>query len=211
MTLNEFKQIKDDVGHLMPINSFLSTTKCRNLAEIWAGDGEDRPKLESVIFEIIIDESEFGDISIVFADIIAENIFEAEKEVLLAMGTTLYIESVEPEGNVWKICFCACPFEDRVYRKLKTWFTKYNESLIFNENMPRPMIEQALLSMGEIEKAQKMTQQIERFKDPIANSMDTILRSGIKLQKPESDSTESNERIRLWENLSKMKESFKAV
>ncbi|CAF1586586.1 unnamed protein product [Rotaria magnacalcarata] len=99
MTLNEFKQLKDSVGHLMAINSFLSTTKYRNLAEIWAGDGEDRPKLESVIFEIIIDESEFGDISVVFADITAESIFEEEREVLLAMGTTLRIESVEPEGN----------------------------------------------------------------------------------------------------------------
>ncbi|CAF2142858.1 unnamed protein product [Rotaria magnacalcarata] len=99
MTLNEFKQIKHSVGHLMAINSFLSTTKYRHLAEIWAGDGEDRPKLESVIFEIIIDESEFGDISVVFADITAESIFEEEREVLLAMGTTLRIESVEPEGN----------------------------------------------------------------------------------------------------------------
>ncbi|CAF4799910.1 unnamed protein product [Rotaria socialis] len=211
MTLNEFKQIKDGVGHLMAINSFLSTTKYRNLAEIWAGDGEDRQKLESVIFEIIIDESEFGDISVVFADITAESIFEEEREVLLAMGATLRIESVEPEGNAWKICFRACPFEDRIYRELKTRFPKCNESLIFNENMSRLMIGQALLSMGEIEKAQQITQQMDRFQDPIANCMDTILKSSIELQKPESDSTESNERIRLWENLSKMKESFKAV
>ncbi|CAM4817556.1 unnamed protein product [Rotaria magnacalcarata] len=78
----------------------LHTEQSKNAnAEIWAGDGEDRPKLESVIFEIIIDESEFGDISVVFADITAESIFEEEREVLLAMGTTLRIESVEPEGN----------------------------------------------------------------------------------------------------------------
>ncbi|CAM4923798.1 unnamed protein product [Rotaria socialis] len=211
MTLNEFKQIKDNVGHLMAINSFLSTTKYRNLAEIWAGDGEDRPKLESVIFEIIIDESKFGDISIVFADITVESIFEEEREVLLAMGTTLLIESVEPEGNAWKICFCACPFEDRVYRELKTRLPKCDESLIFNENMSRLLIGQALLSMGEIEKAQQITQHIDQFEDPIANCMDTILKSSIEFQKPESDSTESNERTRLWENLSKMKESFKAV
>ena len=119
MTSNELKQIKDSVGHLIATNSFLSTTQYRNLAETWAGNGEDRPTLESVIFEITIDESEFGDISVIFADVTSESNFGEEGEVLLAMGTTLRIESVEPEGNIWKICFCACPFEDRGISRIK--------------------------------------------------------------------------------------------
>ena len=56
MAANELKRIKDSIGHLIAMNSFLSTSLSYQIAEIYAGNGEDRPKFESVIFEIIIDE-----------------------------------------------------------------------------------------------------------------------------------------------------------
>jgi hypothetical protein len=75
--------------------SFTSATKNRNVAESFAGNGEERPNVASVIFEIIIDEydqvyerSPFGIIS-------AFSSKPFEEEVLLCPGTVLQVKSVE--------------------------------------------------------------------------------------------------------------------
>ncbi|CAF1682962.1 unnamed protein product, partial [Rotaria magnacalcarata] len=181
MTSNELKQIKDNVGHLIAMNSFLSTSEHYDLAKIWSGNGEDRPKFESVIFEIIIDEDKLKSVPIIFANITAESNFPEEKEVLLAMGTRLRIESVELEGHIWKICLHAYPFDDSLSRNVETRFPELHSSVLSDDKSAQLIIATTLLDMGNFEAAEQISQQMSSSKNPVIKIYRNFLKGYIDI------------------------------
>jgi tetratricopeptide (TPR) repeat protein len=210
MTSNELKQIKDNVGHLIAMNSFLSTSLDYDLAETWAGSGEGRPKFESVIFEIIIDECKFKNVPIIFANITSKSNFEEEREVLLAMGTTLHIESVKLEGNIWKICLHAYPFDDALCSNLETVFPKLRSYLASIDDCAQLMIASILLEMGNFEKAKQIYQQTSSCKNPFTNTYRSLLKGYIDLYQI-AGTQRSIQSTEIKEQLCKIKESLQQM
>lgn len=82
------------------------------MAENFAGNGEHRPEFESVIFQIIIDESVLDFDRSPFADISAFSAIREEDEVLLCVGTVLRVESVETREQVTRIRVRMCQHEE---------------------------------------------------------------------------------------------------
>ena len=92
---------------------------------MFAGNGEERPAMESVIFEISIDESEQDYKRSPFADISDLSMMGQEEEVLLSLGATLRVESVETKGQVTAVRVHMCQREESdVLRQIKTEITK---------------------------------------------------------------------------------------
>ena len=121
MSATEVTQLKVCVGGVIAMISFLSTTKDPTVAERFAGNGEHRPDIESVIFEIIIDESVHDHQRAPFADISAFSWNPAEEEVLLCVGTVLRVESVETKGQVTWFRVRTCKWEEsEVLRTIKS-------------------------------------------------------------------------------------------
>ncbi|CAF1321355.1 unnamed protein product [Didymodactylos carnosus] len=106
MSCNDLEKIKNNINGLISMNTYTSTTRNKNLALIYAGNGSDRPILESVLFEIIIEKNVASD-NQPFADIQHKSQFGmGEEEILLAMGMIFKIQSVEQlidNGIVWQV------------------------------------------------------------------------------------------------------------
>ncbi|CAF1206510.1 unnamed protein product [Adineta steineri] len=100
------QQLSDNIGELMSVNGFLSTTYKRNLAmEVYAGAGKSRIGHESdksVLFELSIDKAMDAR---PFADITSISHFgEGEEEVLFTMGSVWTIDSVkEGDDSLWTV------------------------------------------------------------------------------------------------------------
>jgi tetratricopeptide (TPR) repeat protein len=91
--------LKDNVGALLSMNGFLSTTYNLDFArEIFAGVGQNRPDYESVVFEFCINETT---ITKTYAEISAVSQYPLEEEVLFSIGSVWRIDSVESNGNLW--------------------------------------------------------------------------------------------------------------
>ncbi|CAF3326907.1 unnamed protein product [Rotaria sp. Silwood2] len=98
MTNQEFNSLKDNIGHLMPINTFFSTTEDRHAAEMFSGFGAD-PNMLSVLFEI-----EVYIISLTvkrpFVSISHLSTMPDELEVLFSVGSMFRIESVQDTQSI---------------------------------------------------------------------------------------------------------------
>lgn len=93
------QQLKDNIGALISMNGFLSTTYSRTTAkDIFAGIGENRPNYESVLFEFSIDQTE---ITRTYAHIAEQSEFLQEQEVLFSIGSVWRIDSVELNDDRW--------------------------------------------------------------------------------------------------------------
>ena len=127
MSASEVSQLKACVGGMIAMTSFVSTTKNPVVAEGFSGNGEHRPDVESVIFEITIDESGPKYERSPFADISSFSVNEDEVEVLLCLGTTLRVDSVETKGQrTWvRVRMCERA-ESEALRQIKT---EVNQSL----------------------------------------------------------------------------------
>jgi tetratricopeptide (TPR) repeat protein len=101
------QRLQDNVGNLISMNGFLSTTYNRNIAiEIFAGVGQNRPGYKSVLFEFSIDEITVTEVC---ADISSISQFPSEKEVLFTIGSIWRIDSVENyNGLYWIVKLSSC-------------------------------------------------------------------------------------------------------
>ncbi|CAM4832423.1 unnamed protein product, partial [Rotaria magnacalcarata] len=88
------------------MNTFVSTSRKRNVALVFASNGSHKSLLESVFFKITINKN-VATKTKPFVDITNMRILgEEEKEILLSMGIVFKIESVEPlveNGIVWQV------------------------------------------------------------------------------------------------------------
>ncbi|CAF3816681.1 unnamed protein product [Rotaria sp. Silwood1] len=101
ITSAELEKMKRNVGSSISMNTFLSTSIDKAVADMYSGNGEQRPHLESVVFEIELD----SEIMIQpFAYIENKSNFTDECEILLPFGTPFQIISAsEDDAHVWHV------------------------------------------------------------------------------------------------------------
>lgn len=98
----EFDNIKNNIGGLLSISNFLSTTAALNIAEIYAGHPLDDPTVSSILFQLYIDPSVNTS---PYADIQRYSFFEGtEQEYLFSMGSVFRIDKVQQrDDQVWLV------------------------------------------------------------------------------------------------------------
>jgi tetratricopeptide (TPR) repeat protein len=106
------QQLQDNIGGLISMNGFLSTTYNRRTAlEVFAGVGQNRSDYESVLFEIHIDHTM---ITRTYADISWISQYPEEEEVLFTIGSIWKIDSIEKntENLFWTVKLIDCSDND---------------------------------------------------------------------------------------------------
>ncbi|CAF1097712.1 unnamed protein product [Adineta steineri] len=98
----ELMKIKQNVGHLISINTFFSTSISPIVAASFCGNGEyESEGIVSVMFEIELDASTP---SRPFARIEKSSVIGDEREVLFSMGTVFHVENVDLETDtIWLV------------------------------------------------------------------------------------------------------------
>jgi tetratricopeptide (TPR) repeat protein len=162
----ELEQLKNSVGDLIAMTSFVSTTKNREVAIQYAGYGEHSADHKPVIFETCIDESVVGDEQLPFADISHVSHFKEEDEVLLCMSTVMRIDSVELIDQITWIRLRMCR------RDVCDWQTT-NLGLVINGFLNSNDENVLLLGLGitfgligDYEKAEQALHMVKPFMDP---------------------------------------------
>ena len=116
---NELENFRKSIGSMVSMTSFTSTTKDLKAAQQFSGAGERRPNLESVIFEIIFEKSEFVDQQPPpFADIHRVSFSRDEREVLLGIGTLMRLESIRTNSCITYIRLHICPHDECLIKKM---------------------------------------------------------------------------------------------
>ncbi|CAF3990748.1 unnamed protein product [Didymodactylos carnosus] len=123
MTSVEVENLKRSIGGLISMNTFLSTTRKRDVAVAYAGSGElCNSTLESVLFEIQVDmkiETK------PFCYINQLSMFYDEEEVLFSIGTVFQVETIELMKNkIWNVKMILSGEHDKRSEALTTYFKK---------------------------------------------------------------------------------------
>lgn len=116
------QQLRDNIGHLISMNGFLSTTKSTDVSKMFADDLNTRMGYETVIFEMHLDPSQIKktiETQPPFAYIAEQSHIRDEDEVLFFMGFVWRIKSViEPTSdNKWTVLLELCPSDE--FRPIK--------------------------------------------------------------------------------------------
>ncbi|CAF4376860.1 unnamed protein product, partial [Adineta steineri] len=104
MRMDQFENIKENIGNLMSFNGFLSTTSDYNVALIFSGS--ESAEYESVIYEI---RTKYNSNNVVFADITQLSDMEDEKEFLFSLCSIFRIDDIinDEENQLSKIIMSA--------------------------------------------------------------------------------------------------------
>ena len=89
----EFERLKKSTGSLISINSFLSTSRDIQIAQIFAGEGQIEKPFVRVLLQIEANPAHLH--SVFFADVSEISQFSAEEEVLFSLGSTFRIISID--------------------------------------------------------------------------------------------------------------------
>lgn len=106
ISVEELQKLKDNIGGLISINSFLSCTTDSDVAIVYAGDSTNHHHIASALFKIIVDlDAIKTDDEQPFANVKEHSFFKFEDEVLFSMSTIFHIESIEmiPNSHIWRI------------------------------------------------------------------------------------------------------------
>jgi tetratricopeptide (TPR) repeat protein len=98
----ELQKLTKNIGKMISINTYLSTTTNSQVALMFAGNGKQRPFIESVLFQIEIDCSLMKS-SKPFANIGHVSFLKDENEVLLSPGMVFLIEFIEQYDYLWHV------------------------------------------------------------------------------------------------------------
>jgi tetratricopeptide (TPR) repeat protein len=102
MTNMEFDSVKNNIGRLISINTFFSTSIDRTVAEIYAGfNAEPDPVMQIVLFEIEMDVTN-STVKRPFASIGHLSTMPDELEVMFSVGSMFRIESVQDKRTTEK-------------------------------------------------------------------------------------------------------------
>jgi tetratricopeptide (TPR) repeat protein len=159
ITIEEMNNFKRNIGQLVSLNSFLSTTLDRNLALTLTGLGGQRPHLESVLFEIVLDSFSVKEDNVSpFADIKHLSAMADKEETIIYMGSVMRIESIHSDlvNNVECICLRLCSYSDPRFVELKNFTQLQLYGLQHDEPGLIMTLGNFLSNMGENEKAASM-------------------------------------------------------
>ncbi|CAF1133774.1 unnamed protein product [Didymodactylos carnosus] len=102
MSSEEFEKHRSNIGGLLSINNFLSTSADKYVAELFADASTNEPGMEKILFEIEINP-QIGK-NCPFANIEHLSSFRTESEILISMGSVFRIRSVEKNiSGVWNV------------------------------------------------------------------------------------------------------------
>ncbi|CAF1425183.1 unnamed protein product, partial [Rotaria sordida] len=119
MSARELDQLKWNIGCFISMNSFLSTSTARDLPLIFSGQGQQRPQLESILFEITIETSTC---ETAFADIQYISWIPGEEEILITIGAIFRIDSVNQIDNIWIVKLTLCNQKSHGIEQLTDYF-----------------------------------------------------------------------------------------
>jgi hypothetical protein len=102
MNMSELNNFRQNEGHFVSTNSFLSTTRDFHAALFFSGEGKVEDPQVSVVYQIFVDTNVSH--SVPFAAINYQSIFEDEDEVLFSIAAVFRIGRTKEIGErLWKI------------------------------------------------------------------------------------------------------------
>ncbi|CAF1171122.1 unnamed protein product [Adineta steineri] len=147
----EAELLGKSIGQRVSMKSFLSTSRDRRIAEIFADAGaqSDAKEVAFVIFIINANPDENNTRLRPFADITKTSVFEeAENEILFMLGTVFRITNVAQDMNRrWIVSMTACNQEDMELNQLFSWF-KDGHSISGTDDETFHSVGMLLLGMG---------------------------------------------------------------
>ncbi|CAF4042467.1 unnamed protein product, partial [Adineta steineri] len=150
MSNRELNYLQQQKGRLVSVNSFLSTSTDREVADIYTGGTTQDNNLERVLFEIDADPKVVT--AKPFADISRLSHFAVESEVLFMLGSIFRIESINCTGNqLWIIHMSLCHEDDHDLKEVLEYMKKQNGI----EQTNLCIWSKILLKMGKFDLAKK--------------------------------------------------------
>ncbi|CAF3093791.1 unnamed protein product, partial [Rotaria sp. Silwood2] len=145
---NELKMLLNNIGGLISMNSFLSTTFNRDLALMFAGDGSSSPSSESVLFQLECDtinkKKPFAGTN------------TSENEVLFSIGTIFRIQNIGKLKDINnKVWFINLTLEDDNENEAHMQELMASTMAKISARPTVGSIADVLRNMGECQKAQK--------------------------------------------------------
>ncbi|CAF4227796.1 unnamed protein product [Rotaria socialis] len=116
MSISELETLRGNVGGVISMNSFVSTSREENDALCFIQGAVPEPGFAIVLFEMAIDTRIAKIADTPFANIQDHSYIPDEEEILLSMGTIFRIDSIEREqldsSNIWRIKTTMCTIND---------------------------------------------------------------------------------------------------
>ncbi|UJR17650.1 hypothetical protein I4U23_004546 [Adineta vaga] len=139
MSLKELKNLRDNIGNLISMNSFLSTSKARDVAQMFA-ESSTHPNDNSRTFAEISHLGSYGD----------------EEEILFMLGSVFKLQDMDydEDDKLWIVKLVLCGENDN---ELKDVLISMKNDII--ERPSLTSVGLVLKKMGDIDRAAKCFQQ----------------------------------------------------
>ncbi|CAF4971693.1 unnamed protein product [Rotaria sp. Silwood1] len=126
MSKEELNVLKDSIGKLISVNSFLSTSSKYEVASLYSGSFATDDTLEKVLFEIDADPNQIGVKP--FADISEISCFKEEDEILMMVGSVFRLNKIYlGDDKIWHIEMTLC--SDNVLQTTFDYMKKRYDSM----------------------------------------------------------------------------------
>ncbi|UJR07084.1 hypothetical protein I4U23_011372 [Adineta vaga] len=155
---DEYQKLKENEGHLISMNGFLSTSLSKEVALRFADTSDEIN--QAVLFEIECDLSEVQ--TIVLAQIVEFSTIKSEEEVLIDIGAVFLIISVESQENIALIKMKAT--DDGA--KISQNYLEINQAELKEKDV-RIIWGDLLLNMGYNEKALQYFEKLQDMEEGI--------------------------------------------
>jgi len=169
MSSDEVDNLKQHIGQLISVNSFLSTSKKRTTALFFLGDTTSSIDLERVLFEIDADPKVVT--TKPFADISEHSEFADESEVLFMLGSIFRLENINHnDDQIWIIRMTLCSDDEH---DLKQVLMYMNQQIGSGETNLRTL-GKVLWKMGKLDLAEKCFNRLLKevpSNDPLLSSL----------------------------------------
>ncbi|CAF3808194.1 unnamed protein product [Adineta steineri] len=202
MSIDELNYLKNSVGQYVSVNSFLSTSFQKEIANFYLGDTSHRwIGLEKVLFEIDADPTVVT--TKPFADISQFSDFSDELEVLFMLGSIFRLNSIirDDENQIWIIQMCLC--SDDEHNLKQVLMDMKNE--IGNGETNLCILGKVVRRMGHLDLAKKY---YYRCLDELSQNDPLLLTVYKDLAKIASHEKDYEEHLRLRHILAEIKEKI---
>ena len=127
---DDLNKLKENVGKLITVTSFLSTSVYAHTAAMFAGTSDSDSTLSSVLFIINI---KLNDTKAIFADIQSLSYFRDEREYLFSLRSMFRINAIDVWGTTWVIELTAADEDDQEFcQAINPWKAKISEQSFFS-------------------------------------------------------------------------------
>ncbi|CAF3688350.1 unnamed protein product [Rotaria socialis] len=145
LPIEELQYLQKNINGYLSMNTFVSFSRSSQAALLFAGKGEDRPQLESVLFQ-----TEVNDGLAIFANIENVSYYKDEGEFLFTIGSVFRIADIEHIGNIiWVITLVIDTNANEDVEKLSKYLKKY-----YTGECSLLKIAEILFQIGEYDRAE---------------------------------------------------------